>query len=545
MTVEPPRTDPEQQTNTQEDGSRSNVNDLGALIGSHSTSFDQYIGRLPHADISYLASKGVFELPPKLVQDELLDAYFLYIHPFLPVLNEEKLRNDYTSGLQATGLLLYRAIMFAATSYLKQSSVVMCGFSSVIEAQTTHFERARLLFDFNVEAVKINRLQTLLMFSYWVPTIDIQYARGNNYWLSGALAIAKDLNLNKEEVIARAEPQSQKSMRRTWWACVVRDSILAFTYRRPPLINPHDYNVEKLVVEDLTGDYHASAAWQGPSRDIVARLFIHQTDLATLAYKHLHAMYSPGQTASSMISTPASLMEHLLNVDRWNTELQLWKQTFLAEDLSCLELGEDIYRCLIMHRNFVLVMYNTISMIVNQPRSQIIGAALKLWSGSVQTLLQSSWERTSTAASENIDAIEELVRLGLTKNLHISLSSMLAYAAMIKYLNHLLQSSSATVGKDASTRLCFHALEAMQTRFPVVGALIQTVNAAAASLDASENEQRGIIDSQSPGTEYMKKRLLAIGRATSYFEQAMMNDATVPATELSPSTLLQNSPPSV
>jgi hypothetical protein len=214
-----------------------------------------------------------------------------------------------------------------------------------------------LLFDFNVEAVKINRLQALLMFSYWVPTIDVQYARGNNYWLSGALTIAKDLNLNKEEVIARAEPQSQKSMRRTWWACVVRDSILAFTYRRPPLINPHDYNVEKLVVEDLTGDYHASAAWQGPARDIVARLFIHQTDLATLAYKHLHTIYSPGQTAAANISTPASLMEHLLNVDRWNTELQLWKQTFLAEDLSCLELGEDIYRCLIMHRNFVLIMY--------------------------------------------------------------------------------------------------------------------------------------------------------------------------------------------
>jgi hypothetical protein len=121
MTVEAPRTDPEQQTNTQEDGSRSNVNDLEALLGSHSTSFDQYIGRLPHADISYLASKGVFELPPKLVQDELLDAYFLYIHPFLPVLNEEKLRNDYTSGLQATGLLLYRAIMFAATSVREQS----------------------------------------------------------------------------------------------------------------------------------------------------------------------------------------------------------------------------------------------------------------------------------------------------------------------------------------------------------------------------------------------------------------------------------------
>lgn len=71
------------------------------------------VSHLSDKDLGYLTSRGVFDLPPKPVQDELVKTYFLHVHPFLPFLNEGDFWSDYDHGLKSTSFLVYRAILFA------------------------------------------------------------------------------------------------------------------------------------------------------------------------------------------------------------------------------------------------------------------------------------------------------------------------------------------------------------------------------------------------------------------------------------------------
>lgn len=73
------------------------------------------ISHLPREDMAYLITKGVFKLPPKSVQDKLVQSYFLHIHPVLPVMREGRFWAEYEKSLPNTSLLVYRAMLFAAS----------------------------------------------------------------------------------------------------------------------------------------------------------------------------------------------------------------------------------------------------------------------------------------------------------------------------------------------------------------------------------------------------------------------------------------------
>lgn len=74
------------------------------------------LSHLDKEDLSYLARKECFVLPPTRIQDRLVETYFLYVHPFLPFLAEDRLWSDYVHSLRHTSFLVYRAILFAASS---------------------------------------------------------------------------------------------------------------------------------------------------------------------------------------------------------------------------------------------------------------------------------------------------------------------------------------------------------------------------------------------------------------------------------------------
>lgn len=72
------------------------------------------VSHLSADDLKHLASRHVFTLPPKPIQDALVKAYFLYIHPGMPILSEDLFWSEYDHGLPHTSFLLYRAMLFAA-----------------------------------------------------------------------------------------------------------------------------------------------------------------------------------------------------------------------------------------------------------------------------------------------------------------------------------------------------------------------------------------------------------------------------------------------
>ena len=75
--------------------------------------------RIPIEDLEFLAKKGALQLPEGNLRNELLKAYFKFVHPFMPLLDRKEFM-EITMGVDATrkkiGLLLFQAVMFAGSA---------------------------------------------------------------------------------------------------------------------------------------------------------------------------------------------------------------------------------------------------------------------------------------------------------------------------------------------------------------------------------------------------------------------------------------------
>lgn len=69
-------------------------------------------------DVEFLEAEGCFHLPTRRIMDQILQQYFLHVHPLLPVLNEgdfwEMYYNRGPEGVPKMSLLVFQAIMFVS-----------------------------------------------------------------------------------------------------------------------------------------------------------------------------------------------------------------------------------------------------------------------------------------------------------------------------------------------------------------------------------------------------------------------------------------------
>lgn len=102
---------------------------------------------MPLHDIASLMSRGALTLPSVDLQSALLQAYFEYTHPYMPIL-------DIASFTKIVGardgrhgrisLLLYQAVLFAGTTHVPMEHLERAGYSSRKHARRELFRRARV-----------------------------------------------------------------------------------------------------------------------------------------------------------------------------------------------------------------------------------------------------------------------------------------------------------------------------------------------------------------------------------------------------------------
>jgi hypothetical protein len=96
-------------------------------------------------DVTFLRTKGVFNVPERKLRNVLLRSYVDYVHPFLPVLDLE----EYLQAIQTRGrsgkisLLLYHSVMFAAVPFVDNSVLHTTGLTRK-DLQQAYFDRARV-----------------------------------------------------------------------------------------------------------------------------------------------------------------------------------------------------------------------------------------------------------------------------------------------------------------------------------------------------------------------------------------------------------------
>lgn len=125
------------------------------------------INELDNVEIDILHQRGAFLLPPRALCDELVDAYFQWIAPVVPVINRSKFMRRYRDSKNPPSLLLLQAILLAG-SRVCSNPQLMDANGSTTPAAMTFYKRAKALYDANYEDDRVTIVQALILMGwYW------------------------------------------------------------------------------------------------------------------------------------------------------------------------------------------------------------------------------------------------------------------------------------------------------------------------------------------------------------------------------------------
>ena len=122
---------------------------------------------LDNIEIEILHQRGAFLLPPRALCDELVDAYFQWVAPVVPVVNRNSFMLRYRDSKNPPSLLLLQAILLAG-SRVCTNTQLMDANGSTTPAAVTFYRRAKALYDANYEDDRVTIVQALVLMGwYW------------------------------------------------------------------------------------------------------------------------------------------------------------------------------------------------------------------------------------------------------------------------------------------------------------------------------------------------------------------------------------------
>lgn len=124
------------------------------------------VNELDNVEIDILHQRGAFLLPPRALCDELVDAYFQWIAPVVPVINRSKFMRRYRDSKNPPSLLLLQAILLAG-SRVCSNPQLMDANGSTTPAAMTFYKRAKALYDANYEDDRVTIVQALILLAWW------------------------------------------------------------------------------------------------------------------------------------------------------------------------------------------------------------------------------------------------------------------------------------------------------------------------------------------------------------------------------------------
>ncbi|KAL3458841.1 hypothetical protein BJX64DRAFT_291748 [Aspergillus heterothallicus] len=228
----------------------------------------EFLHRLRQSELKYLEDRACFRLPRREILQEILNEFFRYLHPLVPLFNEAKIQamcNTAKSKRQADSgetlsLFEVQSILFAASSFVKVTKLHQLGFESVQHAQRCLYHRAKVmqsalsqgflhiltdaksLYSFETDTCPISLSRGCLLLSLWCSP-DHNH-RTSNVWLASAIQYARDAQLHYGEQPTHALDSTKAHLKRLIWSCLLRDRMLSLGLRQPIQITRPSFDWE-------------------------------------------------------------------------------------------------------------------------------------------------------------------------------------------------------------------------------------------------------------------------------------------------------------
>ncbi|KAK9480572.1 fungal-specific transcription factor domain-containing protein [Lipomyces japonicus] len=185
---------------------------------------------------AYLNSIHAFDLPSRQIREALLDVYFTYIHPLLPLLDKEVFLGQHSRDECPT--LLLHAVLLAASRHA--SALKFVPLRSPRHFSTLTAAKIRALLYTAIERDKLTVVRVLALLSLHSEGSDGLEKSCSD--LEQAFHYAHFLGLHHER---RSHPD-QAPMRRLWWCLWCLDRMSACVSARPIISRLDDVGVTGL-----------------------------------------------------------------------------------------------------------------------------------------------------------------------------------------------------------------------------------------------------------------------------------------------------------
>lgn len=187
--------------------------------------------------------------PSKDIRDDLVDSFFTKTHPYFPIVDEAKFREQYRKNCVPVLLLHAVLLVGARTSHHQRVERSRQTVLAIL------FGRAKQVFDMRHENDRMHLVQAAMLFSWHLQDGDNSGAN-SWYWLGVACRIAFGLGMHRsgtrDPLTADRMPLGDRRIwRRIWWTLYQAESMAALEHGRPPMIRAGDFDQEPLCKEDF------------------------------------------------------------------------------------------------------------------------------------------------------------------------------------------------------------------------------------------------------------------------------------------------------
>lgn len=287
-------------------------------------------------EIDILHQRGAFLLPPRALCDELIEAYFKWIAPIVPVINRSRFMRRYRDPKNPPSLLLLQSVLLAG-SRVCQNPQLMDITGSTTPAAMTFYKRAKALYDANYEDDRVTIVQSLVLMGwYWEGPegrFELSPVKGGRgglltvldvtknvfYWSRVATIVAQGSGMHRSVEHSQLSKVDKRLWKRIWWTLFTRDRMVAVALGRPVHINTDDSDVEMVSEDDFLEDDEPGLLAEYPPDRLHVQFFLHHVKLCELMGLVLSQQYSVASKARrqhqiDLVHSDLALADWMLHV---------------------------------------------------------------------------------------------------------------------------------------------------------------------------------------------------------------------------------------
>lgn len=195
--------------------------------------YNDALARFDPVTREFIAAKRLFDLPDPPLADHLVENFFNYADPHVPILHKVDFLERYR--VRKAPPLLMQAVLFVGSHFADDDFVADSPWECRDQMTSAFFEKAKLIADFELESDQITLVQSfVLLAERWLGWTQ---ERNTRYWMSRAVNVAYMMGLHRRIETMNLSPAQQRFWSRVAWVTMARDCFVAASFGTPAVID--------------------------------------------------------------------------------------------------------------------------------------------------------------------------------------------------------------------------------------------------------------------------------------------------------------------